>query len=146
MTINLREDHLLPSLDAWIAQVFDEARLDETLRAMLQTRQAGPRKDSEVEEVRRALAAIERRLAKHRAALDAGADPTVVAGWITEAQRERVLAAHRLTRRSTHAAHPLTGEELRDIVAELGNMKGWLLHADPSRKEELYRELGLCMT
>ncbi|MEU2742942.1 recombinase family protein, partial [Streptomyces sp. NPDC007095] len=146
VTINLREDHLLPSLDAWIAQVFDEARLDETLRAMLQTGQTGPRKDSEAEAARRTLAAIERRLAKYRAALDAGADPTVVAGWITEAQRERGLAEHRLTRRSMHAAHPLTDDELRDIVAELGNMKDRLLHAEPSRKEELYREFGLCMT
>ncbi len=47
-----------------------------------------------VEAAQRKLADCDRRLAKYRKALDAGADPVVVAGWIAEVQGERLQAEH----------------------------------------------------
>jgi hypothetical protein len=54
------------------------------------------------------IAEYDEKIARYRAALDAGADPSLVAGWITEAQKQRDRAAARArahpprSRRSRH--------------------------------------------
>jgi site-specific DNA recombinase len=49
-----------------------------------------------VTSLREQITGHDRKLASYRAALDAGADPAVVGGWITETQGARLAAGTRL--------------------------------------------------
>jgi site-specific DNA recombinase len=49
-----------------------------------------------VTSLREQITGHDRKLASYRAALDAGGDPAVVGGWITETQAVRLAAGTRL--------------------------------------------------
>jgi hypothetical protein len=88
-------------------------------------------------------------LERCRAALDAGADPAVVAKWIadTQAQRDQALAA--AMRSATTAAQPgpqLTADEITTILGDLGDLVSALREATLEHKLDLYRPLGLRLT
>jgi len=95
------------------------------------------------------LAECDAKLARYRAALDAGADPAVVAGWIAETQTRRKLAEQR---QHTPVPPPrdteseLTTEQITAIIDELGDMITALRDADPEDKLDIYRNLGLRLT
>lgn len=83
------------------------------------------------------------------AALDAGADPAVVAGWIAETQAERQRAEqhqHTPIDEMTDSPAPLTEEQVVAIVEELGDLVSALRNAEPEHKLEVYRSLGLHLT
>lgn len=92
------------------------------------------------------IAACDRRLAQHRAALEAGADPVLVTGWLNEVQVERAAAVAALeqtgARRETTPPR-LTRQEINDTVEALGGFLAILRKADPADKAEIYRQLGL---
>jgi site-specific DNA recombinase len=77
----------------------------------------------------------------YRAALDAGGDPIVIAGWIQEVQGER-LAAQRELARST-PSEPLSKAELRSLVRKVRDVVKMIAKADPALKAEVYQGLGL---
>jgi len=52
------------------------------------------------------------KLRAHRAALEAGADPAIVAGWMGEVQAQRIVAEARL--RQGSGRQRMTAEEIRD--------------------------------
>ena len=82
-------------------------------------------------------------------ALDAGADPTVVAGWIAETQAERRLAEQRATAtpaKVTETGDRLSEDEIVAIVEELGDMVTALRDAEPEHKLDVYHNLGLRLT
>lgn len=62
----------------WLAQTLAPARIEHSLSGL---EQAQPTADTETEPLRRALAECDRKLARHCAALEAGADPALVAAW-----------------------------------------------------------------
>lgn len=86
LAVYVREDAILDPLDAWLAEVFSPGRVDDSL-TMLESAQ--PDIALAQEDARRVLADCERKLTRHRAALEAGADPALVAAWSREVQRER---------------------------------------------------------
>ncbi|MEV4235255.1 MULTISPECIES: hypothetical protein [unclassified Nocardia] len=89
-----------------------------------------------------------RKLARHRAALEAGADPTMVAEWSSDIHRERTVLAAQLTAATNHAvpAQRMSRDEIRQLVDALGGILAILRAADPGDKLEVYRELGLKLT
>jgi hypothetical protein len=95
------------------------------------------------------VAECDAKLARYRAALDAGADPTVVAGWIAETQTDRRQAGerhHAATAEAAHAPSRFTEQEIIAIVEALGDMVAALRQAEPEHKLEVYRSLGLRLT
>jgi hypothetical protein len=95
------------------------------------------------------VADCDAKLARYRAALDAGADPAVVAGWTADTQTERQRALQQCAqppRPATDGIGHLTEEHIVTIVEELGNMITALRDADPEHKLEVYRNLGLHLT
>jgi hypothetical protein len=88
----------------------------------------------------------ERRLARYQTALDAGADPAVVTGWINDAQRDRQAAQTKfdslpaLTRKTEP---PLTPDEIREITERLGDIAQRIQVADADKKGPLYDALGI---
>jgi len=133
------ESRIVPSLDARLAGLFDPERLDDTC-AQLATAAAPPDHDvAAVDAAHRTMADCDRRLARYRALLEQGTDPSVVASWIAELQAERILAEHAPRRAPTAI-------EIRQMVEELGEMTSVLAHADSEDKIRLYAELGLTLT
>ncbi len=141
----LRETDLCDPLDAWLSQAFTPARIEHSLTAL---EQAQPTTDAETEPLRRALAECDRKLARHRALLEAGADPALVATWSREVQAERAASAAKLAqaenRRGTHRR--MSREEIRGLVDALGGLLSVLHQAEPADKAEVYRQLGLRLT
>jgi site-specific DNA recombinase len=125
--------------------VFDLVRIEHSLTAL---EQAQPTADTATEPLRRALADCDRKLALHRAALEAGADPTLVATWSREVQAERAASAaepaQAENRRGTHRR--MSREEIRGLVDALGALLSVLHQADPADMAEVYRQLGLRLT
>jgi hypothetical protein len=91
-TVYIRESAITAELDKWLAQLFNPVNLDQTVGQLLTASMSDDVDDAKVEVARRKLAACNDRLKKYRAALDSGADPVVVAGWMSEVQGERLAA------------------------------------------------------
>jgi hypothetical protein len=92
------------------------------------------------------VAECDAKLTRYRAALEAGADPAVVAGWIAETQAERQRAEHHQhlpIEEVPDSAARLTKDQIIAIVEELGDIVSALRNAEPEHQLEVYRSLGL---
>ncbi|OHV73963.1 hypothetical protein BCD48_32900 [Pseudofrankia sp. BMG5.36] len=144
-TVYIREDAILPTLDSWLARALAPPRLSRTLDTMLaaQTRTTS---DLALEQARRAIEDSNAKLARYRAALDAGADPTVVTGWIAQAQADKTVAERDLRQARQGQERQLTREEISGLVETLGDVAAALAEVEPVEKTDLYRHLGLRLT
>ena len=87
------------------------------------------------------------KLARYRAALDAGADPAVVTGWISQVQAERTAAEALLSGTNPgKSSRRMTAEEIATLVGQLDDILAVLAQADPADKAEVYHQLGLRLT
>ncbi|WP_007516034.1 recombinase family protein [Pseudofrankia saprophytica] len=145
LAVYVREDAVLPALDAWLATAFDPDHIEATLTAL---ERAQPDDSPAADPLRQTIVTCDRKLARHRAALEAGADPAIVTGWIAEVQAERADAVAALERRGDR--HPnrarLTRLQIKALVDGFGGLLAILKEADPADKAEVYRELGLKLT
>ena len=139
--VYLRESAIMPHLDAWLAQVFDPANLDETVAQMVAASTSTGESDSKAEAARRKVEDCADRLGKYRAALDSGADPEIVAGWMAEVKAERLRAEAELAKAAP--SEPLSTEAVRAMIEQLGDMGKVLAEADPADKAEVYSALGI---
>ena len=140
----VRETQIVPSLDDWIAGVFEPESLNETCRALAEAQEPVPADDGPAEAARRTLADCDARLARYRTALEVGTDPAIVAAWIAEVQTERKAAEKELRRRRPAGA--LTEADVRAMVESLGDLVGVLEKAEPAKRAVLYTSLGLSLT
>lgn len=151
----MREEALITPLDTWLVQQFaplqrrhtiatilDQARLGVPAPAPTPATTTGP-----------TIAECDTKLARYRAALDAGADPTIVAAWIAETQTERRHAAQHEKAETAPPAQKTAGtapqpteDQIITIVEELGDLVSALRRAEPEHKLEVYRSLGLHLT
>lgn len=138
------EQPIVDAIDNWVAQVFDPKRIDETCAQLAAASAVGSEIDeARIDGARRDVADAEERLRKYQAALDSGADPSVVAVWISEAQGKK-LAAQRVLADLSRST--LSEDEVRQIVKDLRHVRAALRKADPAQKAELYAALGLSIT
>ncbi len=80
-------------------------------------------------------------MAGYQKTLDGGADPIIVATWISQVQGERLQAERDLA-----AAQPsgkFTVEQVRALVDGLKDIPTVLAATDPKLKAKLYEELGI---
>ncbi|AKA06878.1 recombinase [Streptomyces noursei ZPM] len=143
LTVYARQNAILPLLDGWIARVFAPGHLSRTLRAMRDSQRQESAPTPALEAARRVIADSKQRITQYRAALDAGADPTLVAGWITEAQTEQTAARQQLATASRTKQEVLTDDQIRHMIKTLGNMADRLQAADPDGKAPFYADFGL---
>ena len=137
----VREASIVPHLDEWLAQLFDDAHLDETCEALAMASEVDDAAEARGAAARRLLADCDQRLANYRAALDAGADAAVVAGWMAEVQGRRLAAERELG--ESRPADKLTKDDIRALVLSLKDIVATLRDADPALKAEVYAELGV---
>lgn len=95
------------------------------------------------EQARREIADCDAKLRQHRAAIEAGADPAVIARWMAETQARRAEAETRL--RPDPRRQVLTTDQIASRIAEIGDIPSALAAAQPDDKAQLYSELGLTM-
>ncbi|MEU4595957.1 hypothetical protein [Nocardia sp. NPDC023988] len=145
LSVYIREDKLTGQLDHWLAQIFRSEQVEESL-VTLESAQAD--QAPQLEEARRLISNCDRKLARYRDALDAGADPVTVAGWTRQTQAERQVAASQLAslKRTVGEKPRLSREGIRELVESLGGMVSALGRADPEDKNAVYRQIGLKLT
>ncbi|GAA1194361.1 recombinase family protein [Pseudonocardia alaniniphila] len=143
LAVYLREDAVLGPLDEWLADVFDPMRMDESLNALADCQ---PDADPALDAAKLELAACDRKLATHRAALEAGADPEMVAAWSNEVRGQREAIQARLGHQQRAQHRRLSREEIGLLVEAFGGLLAVLRAADPASKTEVYRQLGLSVT
>jgi hypothetical protein len=101
--------------------------------------------EGEIAEIRRTIAEADNKVNRYRATLDAGGDPALIAGWITEATAIKKAAQARL---SVTEAPPqrMADDQLAAIADAFDSLLRLLRDADPRDKAELYSRIGLRLT
>jgi site-specific DNA recombinase len=142
--VYLRELDLVDPLDAALAEAFAPHRVSDTITAMVES-QDQPDTDEASALARSRLSECDRKLARHRAALEAGADPAIVTGWIAEveAERRRIRAT---IEQPASGSRRMTREEITATVQQLGDIIDVLREADFADRAEVYQQLGLRLT
>ena len=128
-----------------MAEAFAPRRIEQSLTAL---QDAQPDHTPAIEAAQRTIAECERKLARHRAALEAGADPALVVTWSQEVQQQRTVAQARLTNLTSHhdANQRLSRDDIHAMMDTLGGLLNALRHAASADKAEIYRELGVRLT
>ncbi|WP_186382490.1 zinc ribbon domain-containing protein [Amycolatopsis rhizosphaerae] len=141
--VYLAERDLVGPLDDWLSTCFAPHRLRDTIDALHQA-QADVEADPAVLAATRTVEECDRTLARHRAALEAGADPQLVASWMAETQARRAEALSRSAPGT--ARRKMSQEEIQALVDGLVSIRQVLAAADPDDKAEVYRRLNLRAT
>jgi site-specific DNA recombinase len=141
-SVYLREVDLLPRIDAWLGRLTDPDHLEATCQAIAAASDQPATRSSERAAARQVVADCERRLARYRAALEAGTDPTVVGQWIAEVTATR-QATETSLRQLDAAPEPLSPGAIRAALEEVGGLAAALDGADPVLRAQLYEELGI---
>jgi site-specific DNA recombinase len=140
----IRECEVLPELDRWLARAFAPPLIEATI-AQMAAAQERPRSEQQaIDEAQETIRACDAKMARYRAALDAGADPAEVTQWINDAKAERVRAEAAL--RGTRTPARMTKEEIKTIVEHFASVAAVIRDADPADKAEIYRQLNLVLT
>ncbi|NJP35172.1 zinc ribbon domain-containing protein [Micromonospora thermarum] len=142
-SVYVREDHILEQLDPWLARAFSPSRLTATVQAIADAQHDDVDQQA-IKAARETLATCATRLDRYRAALDSGADPTVVSRWIADVQAEQVIAEANL--RCLTGRRTMGPDEIHRVVEALGTIAAVLRDADPADKALIYRELGFTLT
>jgi site-specific DNA recombinase len=145
-SVYVREELIVPTLDRWLLRAFSPTALPQTVQAMIEA-QDEPDDGLHVRagEARRVIADCDQRLARYRAALEAGTDPTLIARWTAEVNAARAAAETQL-RAATPNRTRMTASEINGIVAALGSILDVLRDADPADKAKIYSGVGLKLT
>ena len=143
----MRENAVTGPLDAWLAGVFAPGRRQATIEQLV-ANQPVSRPDPGISRLRDLIKECDTRLERYRATLDAGADPVLVTGWITQTMTERTRAQKQLHEHTSPQTQPVpaTTQNIADLLDSLGDLVTALTEADPEDKSELYRQLGLRLT
>jgi site-specific DNA recombinase len=139
-SVYLREELLLGEVDAWLSRELDPLVFLAAIRAY-EAQRPEPQPD---EDAREEIVDCDAKLRRHRAALEAGADPAIVTSWIKETQAKRVLAEARLNKPAT-ARRRLTDEEIAELVANVDSTMQALRDADRTDRADFYSRLGVTL-
>lgn len=142
--VYLKEEYVVPELDAWLGREFGHERLNLTIAAMAESQQDETR-SAEERNLNVEIEACQRKLKQYREALDGGTEPSVVMPWINEVEADRRAAEVKLKRLGPPSER-LDEETIEQMVRELGEIVGVLEKADPEDKADLYEALGLRLT
>ncbi|MBQ1030395.1 recombinase zinc beta ribbon domain-containing protein [Micromonospora sp. C97] len=140
--VYLREDALTDPLDSWLASAFAPHRIAQTITAMADAQPLNhpPTTGAAAQAI---ITECDAKLERYRGALDAGADPAVVTGWIAQTQAERTRAEAELHAIAGSTPRRMSRAEITALVTALGDTTTVFRDADPADKAEVYRQLGL---
>jgi DNA invertase Pin-like site-specific DNA recombinase len=141
-TLAVREDRLLPHVDAWLCDLFAADRIDATAAQIVQEDSLGHREDPAITRARATLTECERKLSKHLDGLEAGIPAEVIASRIAATQREK-SAAESVLATAPPTPKPLLFEQVLETLTALRELPGLLDRVEQSDRAALYQALGL---
>ncbi|MGF1600109.1 MAG: recombinase family protein [Acidimicrobiales bacterium] len=142
-TLSVREDHLLPTIDSWLSQLFDDDHIDDTISTLANV-EADPIGAAEELAARRAIKDCDKRIANFEAALGVTDDPDTLAGFarqIERARAERKGAELRLRRLTTGKG--MTEDEIRQVVQSIADAVRLLSGASAEDRRRVYEAAQL---
>ncbi|MGP4044489.1 hypothetical protein [Streptomyces sp. 2A115] len=142
----LRETWILPPLDDRLSKVFLPHRLDDTIDLMAGAAPPASDEKGTAEAARTVIADCDAKLATHRAALEAGADPTLATQWIAETQARKARAEAELRTTAQGPGARMTRDEIARLVRSISDLAAVVHQAEAADKAEIYRQLGLALT
>jgi site-specific DNA recombinase len=142
--VYLKESVVTPALDDWLLRHFDPENVEATIAAMTAAQQPDDASVARADAARRKVADCESRLAKYRAALEAGAEPRIISEWTREVEAERLAAQRELG--EARPSQPLTDEEVRALIDAVRSGLIGLAAASPEQKAAMYQHMGLRLT
>jgi hypothetical protein len=141
-TLAVREDRLLPHVDAWLCDLFSADRIEATAAQIVVEDSLGHREDPAITRARATLTECERKLSKHLDGLEAGIPAEVIASRIAATQREKT-AAESVLATVPPTPQPLHFEQVLDTLTALRNLPGLLDRIEQADRAALYQALGL---
>ncbi|MEU3275418.1 recombinase family protein [Saccharomonospora sp. NPDC006951] len=139
--VYLREDPLREAVDGWLGQLFARENVDRTVAALVASQGDERDTSSARETVPERLEAVESKLRRLRAAIEAGVDPVAVVESINEAQAQRAAARAELD--GSSQPDLITDAEIYAMIDSLGDVGEALSGAQPERLADLYASVGL---
>ena len=144
-TLTVREDRILPVLDAWLVDLFAPAGMSKLATDIVAADAASNSAAPAAAAARRTIADTRRKIERHMEALEAGVDPSLVAERTRKAQAE-IAAAEAILKGSPQRPAPLTVGEVIATLEALRNLPRLLESVDPAVRAEVYRSLGITLT
>ncbi len=144
-SLSVREDRLLPHVDAWLSRLFAPDHIEATAAIVVQADAEGRREDPSIARARATLLESERKLAKHLDGLEAGIPADVIASRIAAVQREKA-AAEMVLALAPSSPETLTIDEVAGVLSALHTVPDLLASIDQADRAALYRALGLTLT
>ena len=141
-SLSVREDRLLPHIDAWLSQVFAPDQIAVTAQRVVAADAEVNREDPAVHRARAAVVDCDRRTAKYLDGLEAGIPADVIASRIASAQREKA-AAKEVVLTAPPVPEPLLFGEVVETLKMLRALPELLENIDPAERAALYQSLGL---
>jgi site-specific DNA recombinase len=140
--VYLRERHVLPLVDEWLAGLFHPRHINRTCQLLLAAADDGIERTARLDAARQAIAECDTKIVRYRVLLDTGTDPTIVANWLHEVSAARALAQARYEQLQA-ARQPLDANDLCKILHDVGGLVGALDGTDPALRSEFYGTVGL---
>ena len=141
-SLAVREDRLLPHVDAWLGELFAPDRIEETATEIVHADSLGHREDPAITRARTTLADCERKLSKHLDGLEAGIPADVIASRIAATRREK-SAAESVLATAPPGPKPLSLDQVVETLAALRDLPGLLGRIEQADRAALYQALGL---
>ncbi|WP_225728322.1 MULTISPECIES: hypothetical protein [unclassified Nocardia] len=117
------QDSGLGEADMWAMRLIEARHIIE--HSLTQLENAQPTTHTSVlDAARRLLSEQDQKLARHRAALEAGADPELIAEWTREVRKERELAAAQIAaiEQKSVTGRRMSRQEILQMVDNLGGL------------------------
>ena len=140
----VREREVLPDLDDWLATEFAPHRIEATIEQMAAAQDNQRSEQQVIIEAHRSIRESDAKMARYRAAIDAGGDVEEISQWINTVNAERLQAEAAL--RGTTAQARLTSGEIKAIVERFTSIAAVIRDAGPADKAEIYRGINLTLT
>ncbi|WP_305788370.1 recombinase family protein [Symbioplanes lichenis] len=144
----LRQDSITDPVDQFLAEELGHNRLSETLRGIAEASHRAAltehQKHDEAPRLRQTIAECDAKIERYRATLDAGGDPALVAGWISETTTIKKTAQARLGLTEVPPQR-MSEEQIAALVDAFGGLLGLLRQADQHDRAEIYARIGLQM-
>lgn len=144
-SLAVREDRLLPHVDAWLSSMFAPESLGETARQVVEADAASSREVPSIARARATVMDCERKLSRYLDGLEAGIPADVVADRIATAQREKA-EAEALLAKAPPAPEPLSFDEVLQTLSEFHDLPHLLGTIEKADRAALYSALGLTLT
>ena len=141
-SLAVREDRLLPHVDAWLGDLFAADRIQDTAIQIVHADSLSHREDPSITRAKTTLTECERKLSKHLNGLEAGIPADVIAVRIAATQREK-SAAESVLAIAWPAPQPLRLDQVVETLTALRDLPELLGRIEQADRAELYQALGL---